>query len=147
MTRKLITTSILFFVVADAALSWLSYGSYFCAAERTGHNLALTVVRLAFALTAWNFFAVVCGPLVLALGKRHVSHVLRTVAPAVSTVIGGVGYISIVFLIYRGPGTFWLENTWADVSCFFTEENAMKFLFVIAPSLAVTTLICEWLVL
>jgi hypothetical protein len=60
-------------------------------------------------------------------------------------VVAGVGYGSVPFWIYRGYGTFWFENTWADVSCFFTEGYAIAFPLLVAPALTLTTLICEWL--
>ena len=147
MTRKRVVVSVLFFVVAYAILAWFSYGSYFCAAERTGHNHALTTARLAFAFSGWNFLSGWCGALVLTLGKKRSFKGETVVALLLSTVIAGVGYISVPFWIYRGYGTFWFENTWADVSCFFTEGYAIVFPFVVAPALALTTLICEWLVI
>jgi hypothetical protein len=147
MTRKRVFVSVLFFVVAYAILSWFSYGSYFCTSERTGHNHALTTARLALAFTAWNFLSGWCGALVLTLGKKRSFKGEMAIALFFSTVIAAVGYGSVPFWIYRGPGTFLFENTWADVSCFFTEGYAIVFPFVVAPALALTTLICEWLVI
>jgi hypothetical protein len=147
MTRKLVSVSILFFAVAYAILSFFSYNSYFCAAERTGHNHALTSARLALALTIWNFFAGWCGSLALPLGKKHPFNGLLPVGLTISTLIAGVGFISLPFWIYRGYGVFWFENTWADVSCFFTEGYALGFAMLVAPALALVTLICEWLAL
>ena len=147
MTRKRVSASILFFVVACTLLAWFSDGSYFCAVERTGHNHALTTARLAIAFTAWNFFAGWCGSFALTLGKKHSFNGLTAVALFLTTVIAGVGYGSVPFWIYRGPGGFWFESTWADVSCFFTEGYAIVFPFAIAPTLALTSLICEWLVI
>ena len=146
MTQKLVSLSVLFFAIAYAILSFFSYNSYFCAAERTGHNHALTTARLALALTAWNFFAGWCGSLALALRKNHSFNAL-TVALTLSTVIAGVGYVSVPFWIYRGYGVFWLDNTWADVSCFFTEGYELGFAMLVAPALALVTLICTWRVL
>lgn len=147
MTRKRILVSILFFVVACALLTWFSYGSYFCASERTHRNHALTTARLALALTAWNFFSSWCGSLALALAKKHSFNGLLRVALALSAVIAGIGYVSLPFWIYRGYGVFWLENTWADVSCFFTEGYALGFAMLVAPALVLITLICTWLAL
>jgi hypothetical protein len=147
VTRKLVSVSILFFVVAYAILSFFSYNSYFCAAERTGHNHALTTARLALALTVWNFVAGWCGSLAFASGKKHSFNGLTAVVLTLSTAIAGVGFISLPFWIYRGYGVFWFENTWADVSCFFTEGYALGFAILVAPALALITLICEWLVL
>ena len=147
MTRKLISVSILFFIVAYAILSFFSYNSYFCAAERTGHNHALTTARLAFALTAWNFFAGWCGSLALALGRKHSFDGLTPVALTLSTVIAGIAYVSVPFWIYHGYGVFWFETTWADVSCFFTEGYALGFAMLVGPALALITLICTWLAL
>jgi hypothetical protein len=139
--------SLLFFVVASAILAWFSHGSYFCASERTGRSHALTTARLAFAFTAWNFFSGWCGSLVLTLGKKRSFNGLTAVPLFLTMVIAGVGYGSVPFWIYRGHGIFWFENTWADVSCFFSEGYAIVFPFVIAPALALTSLICEWLVI
>ena len=147
MTRKLVSVSILFFAVAYTILSFFSYNSYFCAAERTGHNHALTTARLALALAAWNFFAGWCGSLAFALGKKHFFNGLLPVGLTISTAIAGIGYVSVPFWIYRGYGVFWFENTWADVSCFFTEGYALGFAMLVAPTLALITLICTWLVL
>ena len=147
MTRKLVFASILFFAVACAILSFFSYNSYFCAAERTHHNHTLTTVRLALALSAWNFVSGWCGSLILALGKRHSSNGLLPVALTASTLIAGIGYVSASFWIYRGYGVFWFENTWADVSCFFTEGYELGFAVLVAPALALITLICTWLTL
>jgi len=145
VTRKLLTASVLFFFVADAILSWFSYRSYFCSVERTGHSHVFTAARLAFAFTIWNFFAGWCGFWALAQWKKHSFTGQTVVAPILSTTIAGMGYISVPFWIYRGHGVFLFENTWADVSCFFTEGYGMIFLLVIAPALALTTLLCEWI--
>ena len=49
------------------------------------------------------------------------------------------GLASIPFWIYdRGRVMF--GGTWADVSCFFTEGFGMMFPIIIAPALALTTL-------
>jgi hypothetical protein len=145
VTRKLVYLSALFFVVTYAVLSCFSYGSYFCASERSGLNHALTTARLAFAFTVWNFFATSLASLVLDTGKRYSFNGRIAVALSLSTVVAGVGYVSVPFWIYRGSGIFLLEDTWADVSCFFTEGYAMAFPLLVAPTLALTTLICEWL--
>jgi hypothetical protein len=147
VTRKLVSVSILFFAIAYAILSFFSYNSYFCAAERTGHIHALTTARLALALSVWNFFACWCGSLVFAQGKKHSFHGRTAVVLTLSTVIAGVGFISLPFWIYRGYGVFWFENKWMDVSCFFTEGYALVFAMLVAPALALTTLFCTWLAL
>ena len=81
------------------------------------------------------------------MGKKRSFNGLTAVTLFLTGVIAGVGYGSVPFWIYRGYGIFWLENTWADVSCFFTEGYAIVFPFVIAPALALTSLVCEWLVI
>jgi hypothetical protein len=139
--------SVLFFVVACAILVWFSYGSYFCTSERTGRNHALTTARLALAFTAWNFLSGWCGALVLTLWKKRSFKGATAIALFFSTVIAAVGYGSVPFWVYRGYGTFWFENTWADVSCFFTEGYAIAFAFSVAPALALTTMLCEWLMI
>jgi hypothetical protein len=60
--------------------------------------------------------------------------------------IAAAGFASIPFWIYRGHGVFLFENTWADVSCFFTEGRGMAFPFVVAPALSIATLVREWTV-
>jgi hypothetical protein len=51
------------------------------------------------------------------------------------------------FWIYRGFGVFLFANTWADVSCFFTEGYGMAFLIIEAPLLTAATLLRELFVL
>ena len=62
-----------------------------------------------------------------------------------SALVAGAGFASIPFWIYRGYGHFLLENTWADVSCFFTEGYGMMFPVVVAPLLTGATVIRGWL--
>src|SRR5256885_151450 len=132
--RKLVSVSILFFAIAYAILSFFSYNSFFCAAQRTGHNHALTTARLALALSVWNFFACWCGSLVLAHGKKHSFHGRTAVVVTLSTAIAGVGFISLPFWIYRGYGVFWFENTWMDVSCFFSRKLRLVFSMFVVPT-------------
>jgi hypothetical protein len=48
--------------------------------------------------------------------------------------------------MYRGYGSFRFENTWADVSCFFTEGYGIGFLVVVVPLLSLTTFARDFLV-
>jgi ABC-type phosphate transport system permease subunit len=137
--RRVLLTA-LFFVVACGILAAFSYDSYFCSSARAGRSHALTTARLALGCTAWNLLASVCGGMISAAISDRAA-----IRLTLSTLIAGIGYASVPFWIYQGYGKFLLENTWADVSCFFTEGYGMAFPFVAAPALALTTMICEWL--
>jgi hypothetical protein len=53
------------------------------------------------------------------------------------------GLIYLPNWIYKGYGIFRFENTWADVSCFFTEGYMLGFLFFLAPLLILATVLRE----
>jgi heme/copper-type cytochrome/quinol oxidase subunit 3 len=131
----------------------ISYGTLFCCyrhdafcSQSTHPGLPILTARLALACTLWELFASACGALAVTATKRYAHW--RGIAPLVSTLVAGLGFASIPFWLYRGFGRFLFENTWADVSCFFTElGNGFLFLFVVAPILTVATLLCEVLIL
>jgi hypothetical protein len=134
----------LYFIVAYGILAAYSYQNYFCSPARTGRSHALTTARLAFACTLWDLFASSCGALAAAAIDKFTRWSGK--APLVSTVVAWLGFASIPFWIYQGYGRFLFEDTWADVSCFFTEGYGLAFPIVAAPALAAATLAREWLV-
>jgi hypothetical protein len=102
----------------------------------------LLVALLALALTGWDILASFVG----ALAGKVVK--LRLISLLLATLIVASGLIYLPFWIYRGFGSFRFENTWADVSCFFTEEgNVFGFLFVVTPLMILTTILREFLLL
>jgi hypothetical protein len=64
----------------------------------------------------------------------------------VSTILAFAGFASLPFWLFEGYGHWRFENTGANVSCFFMEGYGMAFPFVVAPLLAMATLVCEVLV-
>jgi hypothetical protein len=105
-------------------------------------NYPLMVALLALALTGWDFVASVVG----ALAEKKFK--IPWISLLLATLIVVSGLIYLPFWIYKGYGSFRFENTWADVSCFFTEEgNIFRFLFVVAPLLTLTTILREVLLL
>jgi hypothetical protein len=134
-----ILSAALYFAFAYGVL--YSYAdNYFCSASR-GQGRTIVSAKLALACTAWDICAGACGALaVVLLGKRS-----RWLGVFVSTLVTGLGLASIPSWIYRGYGHFLFENTRADVSCFFTEGYGMMFPFIVAPVLALATLIREWM--
>jgi hypothetical protein len=114
---------------------------YFCSSSR-GQTRPILAAKLAIVCTVWAVFAGACG--------AFASLAIRVRAPWIQTlvtaVIAGAGFASIPSLIDRGYGHFVAENTWADVSCFFTEGYGMMFPIVVAPLLTATAAIRVWLV-
>jgi hypothetical protein len=136
-------TTIMYFSFAYGTLFFYASDNIFCAPSRTGQTRAAVTAKLAFALTVWDIVAVLCGALTLRVLRK------QSLWPGVivGTLVAGFGFASIPFWIYRGYGRFLLENTWADLSCFFTEGYGLMFPFVVAPVLALATLIQEWILL
>lgn len=130
---------VLYFCFAYGVLFLYVSDNYFCSSARTGQARGLVTAKLALACTIWNVVASVCG-----ITLRKYSRWWGAIA---ATLIAGLGFASIPFWIYRGHGRFLFANTWADVSCFFTEGYGEMFPIVIAPLLAAATLLREWLVL
>lgn len=121
-----------YFAVAFGVLYWYAGDGYFCA--RTGPMRS--TLRLAVACTLWDLAACSAGSwLALKIMK------LRTAAPLLAGALMAGGLVSAPFWIYRGYGHFLFEGTWADVSCFFTEGYGMAFPFVVAPALAILSLV------
>jgi len=135
--------ALMYFVLAYGTIYAYGDRNYFCASLRTGRNYAAVTATLALACTLWSILASAVGSAIAKLEKRHG----QIYIPVVSTLIAGAGFITIPLWIYRGYGHFLFENTWADVSCFFTEGFGLAFPFVVAPVLTVATLVQEWLVI
>jgi hypothetical protein len=133
-TRSLLQVA--YFVVACVILYFYA-DPYFCSLSRTGQSRLLVSGKLALACSLWDYAAGWTAGTIF-------HHVGRTIPALFAGIISAVGFASIPFWIYRGYGVFLFENTWADVSCFFTEGSGMAFPFVVAPALAVGTFIKEW---
>ena len=126
-------------IVCFSGLFYYTYGSFFCS-RPGGASHVVQTLRLAVACTVWELLASVCGAFA---AKKSA---LRGLAPVVSTLLAFAGFVSITFWIYDS-GRFVFEGTWADVSCFFTEGYGMMFPLVVAPALAVATLVGELVIL
>lgn len=73
---------------------------------------------------------------------------MNRLGQVLSTLLVAAGFAYLPFWIYRGYGVIRFENTWADVSCIFTEEgNIFAFLLAVTPLLALLTFLREILIL
>jgi hypothetical protein len=129
----IISFGTLFFCTNDSP-GWL---------QANGQGHVVTIARLALACTVWDMFARVCGA--VAASAIKMPDYRPGTAPLASALVAGLGLASIPLWIDQGFGRFMFENTWADVSYFFTEGYGMAFPLVVAPVLALATLLCEWL--
>jgi hypothetical protein len=128
-----------YFGVCFAGLFYYTYGSFFCSRPgESGHTAQ--ALHLSIACTLWEVLVSICGALAAKLFD------VRGVAPVVSTVLALGGFASIPFWIYDN-GRFVSEGTWADMSCFFTEGYGMMFPLIVAPALALATLVGELMIL
>jgi hypothetical protein len=125
-----------YFMVAYGILFLYTADSPFCSRPGDAGHAVITV-RLALACTVWDFVAGLCGLEAFRVIRKKAD--LPAIAPLVSAVITASGLASIPLWLYRGYGRFLFENTWADVSCFFTEGYGFMFPFVVAPVLAVAS--------
>jgi len=142
--RVRLLSSCLYLAFTYGLLFWYTSGDFFCERPGIGPGHAIASARLAVACTAWDLVASICGLLVIAItNKRTPRSTIRIFA---TILVAGTGFCSIPFWIYRGYGTFLFENTWADVSCVFTEGYGEMFPFVVAPLLTAATLSRELLV-
>ena len=142
--RVHVVSSCLYLAFAYGLLFWYTSGDFFCERPGMEPGHAIATARLAVACTAWD------------LGRAYAdcwSSRLQINGPQRSTIrifatilVAGIGFCSIPFWIYRGYGTFLFENSWADVSCVFTEGHGEMFPFVVAPLLTAATLSPELLV-
>jgi hypothetical protein len=123
-----------YFLFAYGLLSLYTAGSSFCG---SGADHVIVTAKLALACTFWDALAGGFGELAFRLlGKRTR---LVIVASALATLITGVGLGSLPLLIHPGASAFLFENTWADVTCFFTEGYGLMFPLMVTPLLAVAT--------
>jgi hypothetical protein len=129
--------SVLFFASSDLILLWFTAGDVFC-----GHGRIAVATELALAFAVLDL----CASSGTAVAV-NLSGVNPKAAPLLSALITGVGIASVPFWIYRGYGIFRLQGTWADVSCGFTEDFGISFLFAVAPALAFLSLVLGWLTL
>jgi hypothetical protein len=128
-----------YFGICFAGLFYYTYGSFFCSRPgESGHTAQ--ALHLSIACTLWEVLVSICG----ALAAKQFD--VRGVAPVVSTALALVGFASIPFWIYDS-GRFVSKGTWADVSCFFTEGYGMMFPLIVAPALALATLVGELMIL
>ena len=133
---------LLFFALCYATLYFYTDDPHSFCSELGVQGHVVSTVRLALACSIWELAVGILG----SLGAKKY---LRWpgFAPIVSSIAGGLGFVSIPLWIYRGfDKGFLFQNTWADVSCFFTEGYGFGFLYVAAPILALETLLCEWLI-
>jgi hypothetical protein len=127
----------------------LSFGTlFFCTddspgwLQANGQGRVMTIARLALACTVWDMFARACGAVAAAAIKMPESKFAT--APLASALVAGLGLASIPW-IYHGSGRFMFETTGVDVSPFFIVGYGMIFPLVVAPLLALATLLCDWL--
>jgi hypothetical protein len=142
--RVRLLSSCLYLAFVYVLLFWYTSGDSFCERPGIGPGHAIASARLAVACTAWDLFASVCGLLVIAITNKRTPR--SGVGIFVSAVVAGVGFCSIPYWIYRSDGRFLFENTWADVSCVFTEGYGMVFPLIVAPALVAGTVVREWLI-
>lgn len=136
--RSRIAMAVPYFVFAYLILTLFTFNSYFCSSARTGQSHAWRIAVLAAGCTLWDSIASAIGRLAASFNRRNGSSATVIV---VSTVTAGIGFASVPFWIYQGYGRFLFENTWADVSCFFTEGYGLVFPIIAAPALAAATLV------
>ena len=133
-----------YWVIAFIVLFLFSLDNTFCACPEARNYLILTA-QLALALAAYDF-AVSVGVAAASTAARN-AFKLPWTSPLVTAVIVGLSFAYLPFWMYRGYGSFRFENTWADVSCFFTEGYGLSFPFVVAPVLTLATFLREVLFL
>ena len=131
-------------VIAFITLFVFSVDNTACARPGARNYLILTA-QLALAIAAYDF-AVSVGVAAASTAAKKVFKMQWT-RSLLTTVIVGSGLAYLPFWIYRGYGSFRFENTWADVSCFFTEGYGLGFPFVVVPVLTLSTLLREILIL
>jgi hypothetical protein len=133
--------SIIYFIISFGTL-------FFCTGDSpgwlqaNGQSRVMTIARLALACTVWDVFARACGSVAAAAIKMP--EIKLATAPLASALFAGLGLASIPW-IYRGSGRFMLESIGVDASPFFVVGYGMAFPLVVAPLLALATLLSEWL--
>jgi hypothetical protein len=109
--------------------------------QANGQGRVMTITRLALACTVWDVIARACGAVAAAAIKMPESRLAT--APLASALVAGLGLASIPWM-YQGSGRFMFEIIGVDVSPFFIFGYGMAFPRVVAPLLALATLLCEW---
>jgi hypothetical protein len=112
----------------------------FCARPGAG-NHAIATAQLAFAIAAYDFLVSVAVASFATAAKNLFRRQWMVVL--LTTLIAGAGFACLPVWSCRGHGNFRFANTWADVSCFFTEGYGIVFLVVVAAVLAFVTLLRE----
>ena len=132
--------SILYFMISFGTL-------FFCTGDSPdwlqadGQGPIMTMTRLALACTVWDVIARACGA--FAAAALRMPEFRIATAPLASGLVAGLGLASIPWM-YQGSGKFMFEITGVDVSPFFIFGYGMAFPRVVAPLLALATLLCEW---
>jgi hypothetical protein len=126
----------------------ISFGTLFlCGGESpgwlqvNGPGRVMTIARLALACTVWDVVARVCGAIAAAAIKMPESKL--AIAPLASALVAGLGLASIPW-IYQESGIFMFDSTGVEVSTFFVVGYGVAFPRVVAPLLALATLLCDW---
>jgi hypothetical protein len=143
-TRLRLKLAVPYWIIASLALFAIYRGDSFC--PRPGsRNFVLMVLQLSLALAMWDLVVGFAGSFAFAaVGKMSRMNLLGQV---LTTLVVAAGFAYLPFWIYAGYGVFRFGNTWADVSCFFTEGYAFEFLFAVTPLLALMTFLREILIL
>ena len=132
-----------YWVIVSFFLFAFYTGDSFC--ERPGsQSYPIMVLKLSLVLAAWDFVASFAGALASTTAEKVLG--MRGISVLLTTVVVGAGFAYLPFWIYRGYGVFRFENTWADVSCFFTEGYGFAFLFFVTPALALMTFLREFFI-
>jgi hypothetical protein len=132
-----VTLTAFYFAATFCYLYSFSRGDTSC---QDANGFPIETIRFAIGCTAWSLFASLCGAIAL-----HKLKIPKSAAGFISFGVALLGFISVPYWIYLGYGHFRFENTIADVSCFFTDGFGIVFPIIVAPVLAVLTLLCEYL--
>ena len=131
-----------YWVASFVVLFFFSLDNDFCS-RPVAHNHIIATAQFAFALALFDS-AVSNG---VGMMIPRLSQIPATwFSTLLTTLIVGSGIACLPLWIYRGYGHFRFENTWMDVSCFFTEGYGMVFPFTVAPLLALLTFLTEVLI-
>jgi hypothetical protein len=132
-----------YWIIVSVFLFAFYFDDSFC--ERPGsQSYSIMVLKLSLVLAAWDFVAGFAAALASTAAKKALG--MRGISVLLTTLVVGVGFAYLPFFIYSGYGHFRFENTWADVSCFFTEGYGFGFLFFVTPVLALVTFLRELLI-
>jgi len=127
-----------YWLIVFAVLTFFARGDDFC--ERPGApNTNLLAAKLALFLALFD--SACCITVAQALRMAVPKMQGFWLGPVLTTLAVGTSLAYLPFWIYEGYGRFRFEQTWADVSCFFTEGYGIGFLIVIPPVLALATFV------